>query len=149
NRMLAFPPERVQQGDQVQVEDYHWKLKDANWDFFDFERSRGRVVLINLWATWKLPSEAELPGIQDLYDRYGDRMDFYIITNENREPVEAFMEEHGFTFPVTYLVIGEQTPFPLGEVPSSYLLDKKGNLLIDQEGISDWNNTRVHALLDS
>lgn len=149
NRMFAFPPELIEEGERRQIVDYHWKLKDANWAFFNFERSKGRVVLVNLWASWKLPSEAELSGIQKLYDRYKDKMDFYIITNETREPVEAFMEEQGFSFPVTYLIIGEETPFPLGEVPSSYLLDKRGNILIDKQGISDWSNPKVHELLDT
>src|SRR5690606_21936107 len=128
--------------------DYDWKLKDANWDFFNFQRSKGKVILINLWASWKLPSEAELASIQELYDRYRGKMECYIITNETREPVEAFMEKHGFTFPVTYLIIGEKTPFPLGTVPSSYLLDKEGNILVDQQGISDWSTEKVYGLLD-
>lgn len=148
NRMISFSPQVVERAERRQIEDYHWKLKDANWDFFDFERSKGRVILINLWASWKLPSEAELASIQELYERYRGKMDFYLITNEAREPVEAFMEKHGFTFPVTYLVIGEPTPFPLGTVPSSYLLDKGGNIVVAEQGISDWSTEKVYGLLD-
>jgi len=149
NKMISFSPEVVDSAERQKLVDYDWKLKDANWDFFNFERSKGKVILINLWASWKLPSEAELASIQELYDRYRGKMDFYIITNETREPVEAFMEKHGFTFPVTYLIIGERTPFPLGPVPSSYLLDKKGNIIIEKQGISDWSTEKVYGLLDS
>jgi peroxiredoxin len=105
-------------------------------------------VLINLWASWQLPCVAELASIQDLYDQYKDKMDFYIITNEEQEPVKAFMEEHGFTFPVTYLIIGEKMPISDQVVPASYLLDKSGHIVIHKEGIADWDNSKVRDILD-
>jgi|SRR5690606_26628178 len=148
NRMFSFPPEPIDSSEQKQIEDYNWKLKDADWNFFNFERSRGNVVLINRWASWKLPSEAELAGIQELYDRYKGKMDFYIITNETREPVEEFMEKHGFSFPVTYLIIGEKTPLDVSEVPSSYLLDRSGKIVIHEEGIADWDSPKLFRILD-
>lgn len=149
NRMFSFAPPVIDQAEREQIEDYQWKLKDADWNFFNFERSKGNVVLINLWASWKLPSEAELASIQELYDRYKGKMDFYIITNETREPVEAFMEKHGFSFPVTYLIIGERTPLDVSVVPSSYLLDRSGKIVIHKEGISDWGSPKLHGILDS
>src|SRR5690606_6771000 len=148
NRVFSFSPPIIDRAEREQIEDYQWKLKDADWNFFNFERSKGNVVLINLWATWKLPSEAELAGIQKLYDRYKAKMDFYIITNDTREPVEAFMEEHGFSFPVTYLIIGERTPLDVSVVPSSYLLDRSGRIVIHKEGIADWDSPKLYEILD-
>lgn len=148
NRIFSFSPPLIEETERKQITDYDWKLKDGDWNFFNFERSKGRVVFINLWASWKLPSEAELASIQELYDKYKDKVDFYIITNENRPPVEAFMEKHDFTFPVTYLIIGEKMPIDASEVPSSYLIDKSGNIVIHKTGIADWSTAEVYALLD-
>ncbi|MEM9000561.1 MAG: TlpA disulfide reductase family protein [Bacteroidota bacterium] len=149
NRFFSFSPPVIEETKRTQIADYDWKLKDMDWAFFNFERSRGKVIFINLWASWKLPSEAELMGIQGLYDRYKEKMDFYIITNENRPPVEAFMKKHKFTFPVTYLIIGEKMPVDTQKVPASYLIDKDGYIVVDKKGISDWNTSKVHELLDS
>lgn len=148
NRMFSFSPPVIEQAERKQITDYDWRLKDADWNFFNFERSKGNVVFINLWASWKLPSEAELASVQELYDKYKGKMDFYIITNENRPPVEEFMERHGFTFPVTYLIIGDKMPIDPSQVPSSYLIDKSGNIVIYEKGISDWSTKKVYKLLD-
>ena len=148
NRVFAFSPVIIEKTEQKKINDYDWKLKDEEWNFFNFEKSRGNVILINLWASWRLPSEAELASIQELYDKYKGKLDFYIITNEEWEPVEAFIAEHEFTFPVTYLIIGEKMPIDASKVPASYLIDKSGNIVIHEEGISDWSTGKVYKLLD-
>ena len=148
NRIFSFPPSVIEKAEQQRITDYDWRLKDEEWDFFNFEKSKGNVVFINLWASWRLPCEAELASIQELYDLYKGKMDFYIITNEEREPVEAFMEEHEFTFPVTYLIIGEKAPIDANKVPASYVIDKSGNIVISEEGISDWSTDKIYTLLD-
>jgi len=148
NRLFAFSPQVIEESQQEKITDYDWQLKDENWDFFNFEKSKGNVVFINLWASWRLPSEAELASIQELYDKYKGKVDFYIISNEERSPVEIFMEEHDFTFPVTYLIIGEKMPIDASKVPASFLIDKSGNIVINKEGISDWSNRKLYKLLD-
>lgn len=149
NRIFSFSPSVIEEANREKIADYDWKLKDAEWNFFNFDKSEGNVVFINLWASWRLPCEAELASIQKMYDRYKGKMDFYIITNENRPPVEEFMAKQGFTFPVTYLIIGEKTPINPDEVPSSYLIDKSGNIVIYKQKIADWNTSKVYSLLDN
>ena len=148
-QVFSFSPEVTEEADREQITDYNWTLKDANWNFFNFERSEGNVVFINFWASWRLPSLPELKGIQKLYDTYGDRVDFYIITDEEREPVETFMEEYGFTFPITYLIIGNRSPVDTTDPPRSYIIDREGYVVVDQQGIADWNSSRVHELLNA
>lgn len=148
NRLFAFSPPVIEESQQKKINDYDWRLKDEDWDFFNFKQSKGNVVFINFWASWRLPSEAELASIQELYDQYKGKVDFYIITNEERPPVETFMEEHGFTFPITYLIIGDKMPIASKPVPSSYLIDKSGNIVIHKEGIADWSNRKIYKVLD-
>lgn len=150
NRVFSFSPYMVEEANRKQITDYDWRLKDADWNFFNFNKSKGNVVFINFWASWRLPSEAELKSIQDLYDIYKDKVDFYIITNENRPPVEAFMAKHEFTFPVTYLIIGDKSSVEIPEKPPySYLIDKNGYIAIEQNGIADWGSKKVKTLIDS
>jgi len=147
-QLFATPPNVVEVGKREKLPFYDWTLKDENWDFFNFERSKGRVVLIDFWRSWSLPSLPELKGLQALYDAYGDRVDFYIITDEDQAPVKAFMEEHDFTFPVTYLFLESESPVDDKSAPRSYLIDQEGYVVIDQEGIADWDSQRVRTLLD-
>ncbi|NAS11899.1 redoxin domain-containing protein [Flavobacteriaceae bacterium R33] len=148
NRLFSFSPPVIAQAEREQITDYNWTLKDPEWNFFNFERSRGKVVFMNFWASWRLPSEAELKSVQALYDRYGDKVDFYIITDEERPPVEEFLAKNGFTFPVTYLIIGERAPVVTEEPPRSYIIDKDGYVVVSKDGIADWDNSKVYALFD-
>lgn len=147
NRLFSFSPD-IEETTVEGAIDYDWKLKDPEWNFFNFKGSKGKVVFVNFWASWVLPCEAELYSIESLYKKYGDRVDFYIITNEEREPVETFMQEKRFDFPVTYLIIGEKMPFDATIVPSSYIINKKGQVVVEQKKIANWNTSKVHNLLD-
>lgn len=148
NSLFSSSPVEVVAEQQQTLANYEWELKDADWNFFNFNKSRGKVVFINFWASWHLPCAAELNDIQKLYDTYGDQIDFYIITNEERPPVEEFMDEKNFNFPVTYLIIGAPSPVETEVVPSSYIIDKKGMVVIRTDEIKDWDNSKVHNLLD-
>lgn len=149
NKWFSFSPEVTKEINRGQITDYNWKLKDADWNFFNFNRSKGRVVFINFWRSWNIPSEAEVESIQKLYDDFKGRIDFYIITNEERAPVEKFMEDHGFTFPVTYSIVGDPMPVDGSKPPRSYLLDKEGRIVISREGVADWDNDKIYFLIES
>lgn len=150
NKIFSFSPSVTDVDNRNKIEDYDWRLKDGNWDFFNFKKSKGKVIFINFWASWVLPCEAELQSIQKFYDAYkdNDQVDFYMITNEEREPVEAFMKKHNLSFPVTYLFIGEKAAVPSLKVPSSYLIDKEGTMVIHKQGIADWDNSKIYTLVD-
>ena len=148
NRIFSFGPDITEQSESVKITDYNWQLKDAEWNFFNFDRSEGNVVFINFWASWRLPCAAELSSVQSLYDHYGQRADFYIITDEERLPVEEFMDKNEFTFPVTYLIIGEKAPFEIPEPPASYIIDREGYIRVAQDGIADWDNRKVYELME-
>ena len=149
NQLFSFSPTIIAEADRTQIPDYEWTLKDPAWEFFSFERSKGKVVFINFWASWRLPCAAELASIQNFYDTYKDRVDFYIITDEEREPVLDYMAEKKFHFPVTYLIIGERAPFEVLTPPASYLIDKKGRIVIQKEGIADWDNRKIYETVDA
>ena len=149
NRVFSFSPDVINKENREPVSDFDWKLKDANWDFFNFKNSKGKVVFVHFWASWRIPSISEVKSIQKLYNAYKDEVVFYIITNEERAPVEEFMQKAGYTFPVTYLIIGEKMPFDAEQIPSTYIIDKDGYVAVERLGIANWNSTQVKNLLDT
>ena len=148
NRVFAFTPEVIEKEHQEKIDTYDWVLKDENWNQFNFNVSKGKIVFVNFWASWKVPSIAELKSIDKLYADYKDKVVFYIITNEERAPVEEMMKKRGFNFKVTYLIIGEQMPFDKDKIPATYIIDKFGNIVVAREGIANWNTKQVRELLD-
>lgn len=148
NRWLATAPSIISPENRGKISSYNWTLKDENWNFFSFEEAMGQVVFISFWTSWHMPSQAQLKDIQELYDKYKGRMVFYIITNEERAPVELFMEQHGYTFPVTYRIVGENSPISILKPPGSYILDKNGYVVVHQNAVADWDNSVVDNLLE-
>jgi len=140
NKSFAATPTIISNENQDKLESYDWKLKRAE--------AKNKVVFINFWTSWHLPSRAQLDDIQKLYDLYEGSMEFYIITDQERELPEELMQRKGYTFPITYQIIGEPSPINLLEPAGSYILDKKGNIVVHQTAIADWNNDEMYELLN-
>lgn len=67
----------------------------------------GKPVVINIWATWCGPCRSELPAFEQMYEAYGEDIEFLMVNatdgaQETVEGVKAFIEESGYDFPVYY-----------------------------------------------
>ena len=93
---------------------------------------RGRVVLVNIWATWCPPCRAEMPALQQLASSHADEAFVLLGLSVDRGPaasVDAFLRERGITYPNA--IIGDEELRAFGGVrgyPTSFLLDKRGVL---------------------
>ena len=102
----------------------------------DFE---GEVLLVNYWATWCPPCLAELPALQGLYESVGEEVTFFLISvDEDRAAVERFLDEHGYTMPV-YLVEKELRGLPVPNLPTTYVIDRDGQVVYQHAGLADWS----------
>ncbi|HYD51487.1 MAG TPA: TlpA disulfide reductase family protein, partial [Gemmatimonadaceae bacterium] len=96
------------------------------------ESLRGRVVLVNVWATWCPPCRVEMPGFQDVYDRHRARGFTIVgISTDVRGPehVTRFLREHAITYPVAMARGAALREFgDVGLLPTSFLLDREGRI---------------------
>ena len=91
---------------------------------------RGKVVLLNFWATWCPPCTAEMPDLEALYREYGDAQDFVVAGvnfEEEVEPVDRFVREHKISFPVWLDSKGEAgAQLGVRGLPVSFIVDREG-----------------------
>lgn len=94
------------------------------------ESLRGRVVLVNVWATWCPPCRAEMPALQQLATAYEAEGMVLLGLSVDRGPaasVDAFLAERGITYPVA--IVDDRVIAAFGGVrgyPTSYLVDRNG-----------------------
>lgn len=86
-RLFASSVEILPKDKQYSI-DPDWTLKDRDNKQFSFTHSNGKVKFVYFFSSWRAMSIADLIGVQKLYNKYHQKVDFYIITNELPEPVE-------------------------------------------------------------
>lgn len=148
NRLLAFSPGVESEDDRIVLQNYNWKLQDMNGQIVDFNSFKGKKVLVNFWATWCPPCIAEMPSMQALYNDYKDKAVFIFVTNDERAVIDKFIKKYGYTFPIYQAVSAAPSELETNALPTTYLIDENGKILIDKTGAADWNSETVRELLD-
>lgn len=103
---------------------------------------RGRVVLVNFWATWCKPCEQEMPAMQRLYESLAGT-DFELLAvsvDQSADDVKAFRDRLALSFPILLdpakRVSSEYQSY---RYPESYLIDRDGRILSRYVGPRDWD----------
>lgn len=112
---------------------------------------RGKPVLLNLWATWCAPCIAEMPTLDALAVREGEKLEVLTISQdlEGRDTVEAFFKERGYEQLETWLDprMGLMTALKVNTLPTTILYDAQGREVWRMAGIEDWTSPEAAALI--
>lgn len=92
---------------------------------------RGKVILLNFWATWCPPCKAEMPDLNALHREYGQAKNFVVLgvdVEEERAAVQAFARELGLSFPLALDEAGEVSAhsYNVRTMPTSLIIDRNG-----------------------
>jgi thiol-disulfide isomerase/thioredoxin len=130
-------------------EAYQWNLKDMDGNRFLLEQHKDKVVFINLWATWCPPCIAEMPDLQKLYNDYKNEMVFLFISNENPNTIKTFMDKKGYTLPAFVPVTQYPADFETNSIPTSFLISKKGEMVMKKSGVAKWDSQKMRKIVDA
>ncbi len=147
-RVLIWSPSALEAEDQTQLQPFTYKVADLNGTPTAVEIGNGKVTFISYWATWCPPCIAELPGIERLYKDFGTRMDFILISNEDPEVVQRFLEKKNYDLPAFIPRMAPPEKLFEQSIPTNYVLDTTGKIIIKETGAADWDSKKVRTVLE-
>lgn len=119
---------------------------------FRLSEHRGKVVLINFWATWCPPCREEMPAMERLWRQHKGAGFVMVAVSVDADPkvVPPFVGEHGFTFQVALdPKMGVANAYGVRALPSSFLVDRQGKLAALALGPRAWDNDAAHSLVEA
>jgi len=137
----------VQVGDEAP----NFMLRDLAGNAVSLSQLRGKVVLLNFWATWCGPCRVEMPAMEQLY-RTLPRREFEILAvstdPQGAAVTRPFQREMGFTFPILHdseyrvgLTYGART------IPITFMVDRRGIVRQKIFGARDWDSPEARDLI--
>jgi len=128
-----------------------FKLIDLEGKWLSLADYKGKVVLLNFWATWCGPCRVEMPSMEVLYQDFKDKgFEILAISSDHQGSVitRPFVEAKALTFPILhdadYRVSGT---YGIRTLPMSYLIDRQGTLRHRVFGARDWNSPEARELI--
>jgi peroxiredoxin len=135
----------------------NFQLRDLTGNVMSLSQLRGKVVLLNFWATWCGPCRVEMPAMEQLYRTF-PRGEFEILAvstdPQGAAVTRPFQQEMGFTFPILHdseyrvgLTYGART------LPMTFVVDRQGIIRQKIFGARDWDSPEardlIHTLMKS
>jgi thiol-disulfide isomerase/thioredoxin len=99
---------------------------------------RGKVVILNFWATWCPPCRAEIPDLVALQDKYRDRLVIIGISEDEAPPeiVKQFAARHNVNYPIVMMTPQLDKMFPgVNALPTSFILDRESRIVQKHVGM--------------
>ncbi|HZY81048.1 MAG TPA: TlpA disulfide reductase family protein [Cyclobacteriaceae bacterium] len=131
--------------------DYNFTLRTLNGQRIKFEDFKGKVVFLNLWATWCGPCRSEMPTIQSLYEKVGsDDVVFVILSvdyDKDEPKITPYITRNKYTFPV-YRPSGSLTSqLDVPGIPTTLIIDKEGKIVRKEVGATNFDTEKFRKFI--
>ena len=153
NRVKAMisQPDIAENGEQMSENDYDWNLINANEEKVNLKDYKGKVLFINLWATWCPPCVGEMPEIQKLYNHFKDdsQIAFLLITSDPVSKIHSFIKKRSYDFPVYHSTSYTPVPFRVKSIPTTFIVSKTGKIIVKKTGAANWSGKKTIEILNN
>jgi len=131
---------------------FNFSFMDTKNKRINFQSYRGRVVILNFWATWCPPCMAELPTLGKLANCYAGQSDVSIVcvSDESLRTISSNHKVAESRAPV-YSLNGQQIPqaYATEAIPATFVIDTNGMIVFEHVGSANWADPSVVKFIDS
>src|SRR5690606_32237658 len=130
---------------------FNMELINSRGEKANMEQFRGKVIFINLWATWCPPCIAEMPGINNLYNKVqGDNVVSLMLSyDKDFNKAQRCKEKKGFDFEVYQVSGGIPEMYYSQSIPTTFLINAKGELALTHTGMANYDTAEFREFLES
>lgn len=148
--LLASSPEMEEEPiGQLAAEDWNWRLRDLEGNFVVLDSFRGKPLIVNRWATWCGPCQAEMPFLESLHQRYGENISMLLISDEEPDILQNWLQKKEYSAPVYRMTESAPAAFRTRSIPATWLVDPKGQIWSKHQGAARWNSSKVEEAIDA
>jgi len=123
-----------------------FELPDLDGNKVKLSDFKGKVVLVNFWATWCPPCRAEIPSMQRAWNILKDKdvMLLAIHVGGNEDRIWTFLTDFGVEFPVLLDANSKVSrSWPMMGLPVSFVIDPEGRIALQAIGGREWDNEKL------
>src|SRR5579864_4722339 len=129
------------------------KIKDVNGNELSLEAYKGKVVLLNFWATWCGPCRAEIPSLIRIQEIYKDRLQIIgmDVDDDDADRLRAFVKDQGINYPVAMTSVPVRLAYGgISALPTMFLINQDGKVVQKHVGLFNpaLYEIEARALLD-
>ena len=129
------------------------KVKDLDGKELTLQAYKGKVVLLNFWATWCGPCRAEIPGLIQLQEAYKDRLQIIgmDVDDTDADRLRAFVKDKGINYPVAMTSVQTRLAYGgVGALPTLFVINRESKMVQKHVGLFDpaLYEIEARALLD-
>ncbi|MDR1307368.1 MAG: TlpA family protein disulfide reductase [Treponema sp.] len=113
---------------------------------------KGKVVLLNFWATWCPPCRAEMPSMETVYKRFKDQGLEILAVDcaEEKAAVEQFMGKNKYSYPVLLDTDGTVSSlYGIEAIPTTFILNREGKIIARIVGSLRWDDPKIIAAIEA
>lgn len=102
---------------------------------------KGKVIFLNLWATWCPPCIAEMPNIHKLYEKVSSEDIAFVMVSldEDIEKAKKFVKRKEYKFPVYGIKNGLPALFETNSIPTTFVIAPDGKIVMRKEGMAQYD----------
>lgn len=124
------------------------KLRDPNGNIVPLSDLKGKVIFMNLWATWCPPCVAEMPSINELHQEMGDEVAFVMLSlDRDFKKAVSFKKEKNYQLPIYTAASQLPSMYRSSAIPVTYVIDADGNLALTHKGMGSYNTNKFKNFL--
>lgn len=132
--------------------DYDFALIDLGGKRLDMKDLKGKVIFLNLWATWCGPCRVEMPSIQNLYNSVDkDKVAFVMLSLDQegqQKKIQKFIADKEFTFPVYTPASSLPGLLRVTTIPTTFIISPDGKVKSKKTGMANYDTEEMREFID-